>query len=274
MSLMSLPPEFYVTAILSIILTGISKSGFAGGLGVVAVPLMALSVTPQMAAAINLPILVVMDILIIWRYRKSWSMAVILPMMPGALLGLAIGAATFEWAEPDAIRIAVGVMAVAMAARWLLARRHAAQSPAEAETQPPLTPAPKQTGRGSLFALGALSAYASYIAHAGGPPVKGYFLRQRLEKSAFVGTNGMFFFFLNGLKLVSYTALGQITLETAKVSALLSPALIIGVLIGFALHSRIPQQAFSAIVYSLLGVVGLKLLWDGVIGTAFAALFL
>ena len=44
--------ESYLVAAFAVVLTGISKSGFAGGLGIVGVPLVALTMSPQAAAAI------------------------------------------------------------------------------------------------------------------------------------------------------------------------------------------------------------------------------
>ena len=58
-------PWFYAAAIPAVLLFGISKGGFGGGLGVIAVPLMALVISPIQAAAILLPILCVMDIVAI-----------------------------------------------------------------------------------------------------------------------------------------------------------------------------------------------------------------
>ncbi|PZO79134.1 MAG: hypothetical protein DI629_10165, partial [Mesorhizobium amorphae] len=57
-----LDPLFYAVAIPAVILVGLSKGGFGGGVGFVGVPLMALVISPVQAAAILLPILILMDI--------------------------------------------------------------------------------------------------------------------------------------------------------------------------------------------------------------------
>ena len=59
-------PFFYAVGIPAVLIAGVSKSGFGGGLGVMAVPLMALAVSPQAAAAIMLPILCLMDLANVW----------------------------------------------------------------------------------------------------------------------------------------------------------------------------------------------------------------
>jgi uncharacterized membrane protein YfcA len=55
-------PWFYATAVPAVILVGLSKGGFGGTMALVGVPLMALIMSPVQAAAIMLPILVIMDI--------------------------------------------------------------------------------------------------------------------------------------------------------------------------------------------------------------------
>ena len=66
-------PLFYAVAIPAVLITSISKGGFAGGLGIVAVPLMALAISPTQAASIMLPILCVMDLtgFVTWRKRAT-----------------------------------------------------------------------------------------------------------------------------------------------------------------------------------------------------------
>ena len=53
---------FYLTASIGVIVFGISKGGFAGPISILAIPIMALSMEPMSAAAILLPILLIMDL--------------------------------------------------------------------------------------------------------------------------------------------------------------------------------------------------------------------
>jgi hypothetical protein len=71
--LMITDPYFYLLAIPAVMIYGISKDGFAGGLGVIVVPLMTLVVSPRRAAAILFPILCAMDLVALWTFRGHWE---------------------------------------------------------------------------------------------------------------------------------------------------------------------------------------------------------
>lgn len=247
---MELTSAFYVVSTLSILLTGISKSGFGGGLGVMAVPLMSLFVAPQFAAAVLMPILLAMDILIVWRYRRTWDRRIILSLLPAALLGLALGSATFQLMDANVIRLVIGALAAFFVLHFFVAQ-HASSKP-------------RATSKPIVWGLGLISGFASFVAHAGGPPVKGYLLRQNLQKTWFVGTNTVFFFSLNFIKMIAYGASGTLSTTSLVMSATLAPALLLGVFIGTHLHSVVNQEIFVKIVYGFLCLTAIKLLTDSV----------
>jgi uncharacterized membrane protein YfcA len=66
-------PFFYLAAIPAVLIVGISKGGFGGGLGLIAVPMMALVISPAQAAAIMLPILCIMDLFALWGFKGNFD---------------------------------------------------------------------------------------------------------------------------------------------------------------------------------------------------------
>lgn len=241
---------FYGVAVSAVLLTGFSKSGFGGGLGVMAVPLMSLFVTPQFAAAVMMPILLAMDLVIVWRYRMTWDRRIIFSLLPAALLGLFLGALSFQFMDANTVKFLVGLLAAFFVLQFVAVRRAGLEI--------------SKTPKYMVFILGALSGFSSFIAHAGGPPVKGYLLQQRLEKSWFVGTNTVFFFTLNFIKTITYGAFGTLSISSLQVSAILSPILFVGVFLGFRLHKVVDQHTFVNAVYGFLGLTAVKLLYDSV----------
>jgi uncharacterized membrane protein YfcA len=60
-------------------------------MALLAVPLMSLVISPVQAAGIMLPIMIPMDIMSIWIYRKHWDINILKLMLPAACIGITIG---------------------------------------------------------------------------------------------------------------------------------------------------------------------------------------
>lgn len=242
-------PLFYAVAIPAVLLTGISKGGFAGALGGVAVPLMALAISPVQAAAIMLPVLCLMDLVGLRVYFGKWDPANLKIMLPGALLGIAAGALTFGMLSEDAIRILIGGIAIAFCLNnWLglAARQHAAGVSA---------------AKGTFWS--AVSGLTSFLAHAGGPPVMIYLLPQQMDKVRYVATVSVFFTFVNAIKLVPYTWLGQFSLDNLGTSLVLAPLVPLGVKLGMWLQDRVNTTWFYRIAQVGLLLTGIQLVYQG-----------
>ena len=241
-------PLFWFTAVIAVLITGVSKGGF-GGLALLAVPLMALTISPLQSAGIMLPILIVMDWVSVWSYRRHWDRNILFLMLPGAMAGITAGAFLAGYLNDQIILICVGVIALIF----------------------PLYAVFKPKGRKDLiadnkplgFIAGIVAGFTSFVAHAGGPPFQAYALPQNLEKRVYAGTAVMFFFVVNFVKLLPYAMLGQLDQINLTISLILIPLAPVGVLIGAALVKRIDQESFYRIMYGLIFAVGLKLLWDG-----------
>ena len=243
--------SFYLLAVPVVLLVGISKGGFGGGLGLLAVPLLSLMIDPRMAAAILLPILCVMDIFSLWNFRGSWSKLNLKILLPGALLGTCAGMLTFSITNVDMIRILIGLLALYFMAHYLWGLRMLRQ----AQRQEP------NVIRGSFW--GALAGYVSYVAHAGGPPVSIYLLPQQMPKVTLVGTTVIFFAIINFVKLIPYAWLGQFDTTVLLTSVVLMPLAPVGVKLGVYLLHRVNERWFYWSCYGFLLLAGVKLLIDG-----------
>lgn len=81
------PEVFWFLAVVSVLLFGISKAGFGTGVGILATPLLTLSVPATIAVAILLPLLIITDIFSLFHYRLSYDRRSIMLLVPAALLG-------------------------------------------------------------------------------------------------------------------------------------------------------------------------------------------
>lgn len=234
------------------ILLGLAKGGFAG-IGVIAVPMMALAVSPVLAASITLPILIVQDVVSVWSFRKTWDGRILALMLPSAAAGIALGYALAAFVKPGAVELAVGAVSIVFALMRLWAERASApMREARAEKLP---------WRGVV--AGVAAGFTSQIAHAGGPPFQMYVLPKNLPRDTFIGTSAIFFAVVNWMKVPAYWALGQFTREALLTAAALLPVAIGSTYAGVWLVRRVPAANFYRIIYLLLIAVGAKLAWDG-----------
>lgn len=243
-------PLFYAAAIPALLITGISKAGFGSGLGILAVPLIALTVPASQAAAIMLPILCAMDLAALRAYRGLWSRENMKIMLPGGIAGIVLGALTFRYVSESGLKLMLGAVSIGfLLQRWLAIASNAKDAK------------PTQ-GRGYFWS--ALSGYTSTLAHAGGPPLSIYLLPQRMDKALLVGTTVVFFTVMNYIKLFPYALLGLFDGRNLATSAALVPLGVLGIYCGVWLRKIIPEVPFYRLCYAFLFVTGVKLLYDGI----------
>lgn len=247
-------PWFYAVAVPAVLLYGISKGGFGGGLGVIAVPLMALVISPVQAAAILLPVLCAMDIVALWKFRGKWIWSELRILLPASLLGILIGTLLFGYMSTSVVRLIVGVVAVAFTLHFWISRRRSGNKD--------LAVFPQSYG----IIGGIVAGFTSFVAHSGGPPINMYLLRRPLNRTDFAATTVVFFAVANYVKLVPYAWLGQFDTDNLATSAALVILAPMGVLIGTWMHARVTDRLFFAFLYVLLFIVGLKLVYDGLAG--------
>jgi uncharacterized membrane protein YfcA len=242
--------HFYLLAVPAFLLVGISKGGFGGGLGSMGTPLMALAIPVPQAAAIMLPLLMVMDVISMWRFRRNYSRELMPTLLAGAVMGTVLGYVAFRHLDEAWIRLLIGTIAVVFPLKdWLLRALGRAGTP----TRP-------HKARGAFWA--SMAGLTSVIANAGSPPLMVYLLPMRLDKSVFVGTNVVFFTFVNLFKLGPFIGLGLMTAENLATSFVLLPLAFAGIWLGLWLHERIPEKPFYFWCNVFLLLTGLKLLWD------------
>jgi uncharacterized membrane protein YfcA len=242
-------PWFYLASVPAVLLYGISKGGFGGAIAIISVPIMALAMPPTQAAAILLPILVVMDVLVIRTYWGVFDRRALALLLPGAVVGVAVGYWSAEAMNEHYMRILIGLMALVFGVQSLLGLKSLAGPEHRALS-------------GSLF--GVLAGFTSFSIHAGGPPFTLYLMPKKLSPLLFAGTAGLFFAVVNFVKLVPYYVLGQFTADNLLYSLVLVPLAPLGVALGHYLVRRSTPSLYYSVISAALVLVGAKLLWDGI----------
>lgn len=239
---------FYFYAAIGVILFGISKGGFAGPIAILSIPIMALVMSPITAAAILLPVLLVMDVVAMYIYWNQWDLKNIKIILPSAMIGILIGTLTFSFTSEDSIRIIIGFIAIIFIILSLFQQKKE------------LVKATKKKG---IF-WSIVGGYTSFIIHSGGTPVNFFLLPQKLDKSVYVATMTLAFLIINIVKLLPYYYLDQLVFSNLKVSLILSPLAPISIYLGYYLHNKVNEKTFYFLIYFFLGIGGIKLIFDGI----------
>lgn len=246
-------PAFLAVAVLAVVLIGVSKSGFGGAMGSLSVPLMSLCIAAPQAAAIMLPILLVLDAVGLVVFRGKSDRANLRILIPGGLVGIALGALTFHLVDARWIKGMVGVEALLFGVDRL--RQVGAAS---AEQRAPAL------AKGLFW--GSVSGFTSFISHAGGPPILQYLLPQGLDRVRMVGTTTIYFAAINFAKLLPYGVLGLLDTSNVTTSLALLPAAPVGYWLGLKALKHMPRAPFNLAIAVAMLLTGLKLLADACLG--------
>ncbi|HMS81528.1 MAG TPA: sulfite exporter TauE/SafE family protein [Burkholderiaceae bacterium] len=180
--------------------------------------------------------------------------AVLRTVLPGAMLGIAIGALAFLALDVRWVKAILGAESVAFALHRIFARHAIAAAPAR----------PPSRWLGGWW--GAVSGFTSTLAHAGSPPLMQYLLPLKLDKERLVSTTVIYFTAVNLAKLPPYAALGLLDAGGLGASLALAPFVPIGYWAGMRLVKWLPEPGFYRGLVGSLLLIGIKLLADAFVG--------
>lgn len=246
-------PIVLVCSIIAVTLAGLSKGGFGGIMGMLGVPIMAIAMSPIQAAAILLPILIIMDLFSLWSWRKDFDLQTLKIMLPGAVIGIAIGGLTAAYTSENLVRLLVGIIAVSFVGYFLIDKF--------VNRKKQKDPKPANTISGGFW--GIISGYTSFVSHTGGPPYQVYTLPLGHSPRIYTGTSVRFFFIVNVIKLVPYFALGQFDTTNLQTSFALMPLAAAATITGAWIIKRMHSEIFYPFMYMIMFIAGMKLIYDG-----------
>lgn len=169
--------------------------------------------------------------------------------MPATAIGILIGWLTAAYTSEAAVRLLVGLIAVAFALDYWFRNSKEA------------SPTAPSALSGRFW--GAIGGFTSFVSHSGAPPIQIYLVPKRLENLLYAGTMAITFASINAMKLPFYFALGQFSSVNITTSLILMPLAPLSMIAGVYLVKRVPQGAFYKIITTCIFVIGLKLIYDG-----------
>lgn len=211
---------------------GANKAG-VHGVALMAIPLFASVLGVKVASGYVLLMYIASDLLAILRYPLK-KPALVLQLLPLALLGLALAAIVGRNLNETGFKIMIAILLVGLIILLLLPKRYQKIM---------------QSNRTLANLFGFFGGFTSMAGNIGGPVMVTYLMSQDIKKSMYLSTYSWFFFTINFIKVfIMIFYWHTITLPVAQFSLGLLPALFLGFFLGGILVKKIAQEKFFTLV--------------------------
>ncbi len=247
MELLHLTAGGWLVAALAALCVGMAKTGL-GGLGMVAVVLMALVMPARQSTGALLTMLIAADIFAVLAFRRHAVWPHVLRLLPAAFIGIVCGYFLMPHLPEHGFRPFIGWLTLGLLALMILQRTTrlsevAADHPALA------------------WPMGWLGGSTTMLANAAGPVMTIYLLACRLPKLELVGTGAWFFCVVNLAKVPFSVRLGLIDRDSLSLTLVLIPVVLLGGFFGRWILHRINQRVFEALLIGFTALGALRLVF-------------
>ncbi len=237
-----------VACVIAFAFTTESALGFGGTVITLALGSALMPVRPLLAALI--PLNLALSTYFTARYHRDIDRAVLFKrVLPSMLVAMPAGMLVASRLPESSLKRVFGAFVVALAVIEL----------ARARLHTPPKPLSSFTAYGLLGGGGVVHGMFG----VGGPLAVYVISRWIDDKARFRATLNALWLTLNVVFLVPYVRDGQVSAQSLTRSAILSPALLLGIVAGEAAHRHVPQALFRTGIYVMLVGAGSMLLLRG-----------
>jgi uncharacterized membrane protein YfcA len=226
---------------------GIGKSGLAG-MSLVHVLIFAFLFGARESTGVVLPMLLIGDVCAVSIFHQHARWDYVRRMLPPACAGVVIAAVIMQSLSEAVYKPIIGITILTLTALQVV------------RLYKPQWFGRVPHSRWFAWTIGLIAGGATMLANAAGPIFTIYCLAVALPKFELVGTSAWFFFIINAFKVPFSIALGLIHGETLALNAILSPAILAGILAGRWLTTNIPQRLFDGLLLAFAAAAALRLM--------------
>lgn len=253
---LNLSPADIALLAVAALLVGFAKTAL-GGVAAISVAIFAAVLPARESTGALLPILLVGDLLAVGVYRRHVDWGILLRLFPAVSVGVVGGAAFVGRVDDLVMRRTIGAILVLLVVVHLLSGRRRRR--AEAASGEPLPTSPWRR-RCIVAGTGLLAGFTTMVANSGGAVMSIYLLSTGLAVLGFLGTTAWFFLVLNVFKVPFSVGLGLLDTDALVLCATLSPAVVLGAVVGRRVITRISRERFEGAVLVLTVLSGMNLL--------------
>ena len=227
------------------LLTGMSKTGVHGA-GMLSAPLLALIFGGHNSSGIILPMLIIADVFGVWYYHRHASWKHLKLLFPWAAVGIIAGTFAGAYIDDRSFKIIMAITIFISIPLMIWLKK------GEKDAIP-------KAGWFSV-STGVAGGFTSMVGNLAGSVMAVYLLAARLPKNVYIGTTAWFFLVINWAKVPFHVFIWHtITLNTALLSLITLPLILLGVILGVFIIKRIPEEYYR---------------WFIIVMTIMAALFM
>ncbi len=201
----------------------------------------------KLSVGAMVPLLILGDIFAVLYYRRHAQWNRLFELFPYVVAGMIPGYFVLDLLDSNSLRVVIGIVILALLALHFARLRFG------------WSQMPDQWWFVAM--MGSLAGFGTVVGNAAGPAMGIYLLSKKLDKHEFIGTSAWFFFFVNLSKVPIQLMVGVITPTTLRFDVAIAPLLVVGALVGVAVHKRLPQSAFNSLVLLLAGVLAVWLVF-------------
>jgi uncharacterized membrane protein YfcA len=241
--------EMIAAGSVAILASGILR-GFTGfGIGLAGVPLLALVAEPRLVVPSVMFLQIASGMQNLARDRRHVDIRLLLPLMPGALLGIVPGLWLLLWLSADVVRLGIGLLVVGTV--LLLARGFTLA---------------REPRRPTLLVMGAVSGVLNGLAAMAGPPMIALLFALRRPPEIIRATLAAYFLFTGCVGLAMALVQGVIRPNELWFALALLPALFLGLALGGRLFDGNFRRHYRKVGLALLLLAGLAAALRGALG--------
>jgi uncharacterized membrane protein YfcA len=234
----------------AVFLYGFSKTAMPVA-GMLAGPMLAAALGATTASGFVMPLLLLADLFALARYRQHANWPLIFRLIPGVLVGFALTAILFKFADTHTLGRIIGVLILVSVLLEVWRRRN------------PRTDEDGSPHRLAVGFFGTLAGMTTMAANAGGAAMTLYLINMRVSMLAFMGTFAWFFFILNAIKVPILVGLGFLNGQTLLADLWFAPLIVVGALLGYAIFKKMNEKLFTNIALVLSAVASVWLIIHG-----------
>jgi uncharacterized membrane protein YfcA len=227
-----------------------SLTGF--GFALVMVPLLSLAWDVKSAVVTSTVLGTFALLPLVFEARRHVRLAAVAALLAGSLAGIPVGILLLDWIDPEALKILVGLTVIAASVLVYRVREVRAT----------------RAGGMPAVAAGVVSGVLRASTSMGGPPAVLYLLGVEKDVEAFRGTILAFFLPMSLVTIVGLAAVGRVTPDVVRTSAIALPALVVGLVVGAWLRYRVQGEVFRIVVLMLLILTSVGVIVSASLGLA------